>query len=57
MMFSSEDGNDLPSSNATLANSQELMTLFQSITNTTSADDIRCKVLVAIVCLEQKDNI
>ena len=57
MMFSSEDDNDLSSSNTTLANSQELMTLFQSITNTTSADDIRCKVLVAIVCLEQKDNI
>ena len=28
MRFFSEDSNDLPSSNATLANSQELMTLF-----------------------------
>ena len=57
MMFSSEDGNYLPSSNATLANYQELMTLFQSITNTNSADDILCKVLAAIACLEQKDNV
>ena len=56
-IFSSEDNNNLPSSNLTLVNSQELMTLFQSITNTTSIDDILCKVLAAIVCLEQKDNI
>ena len=51
-IFSSEDNNNLPSSNLTLVNSQELMTLFQSITNTTSIDDILCKVLAAIAYLE-----
>ena len=52
------DGDDnLPSSNLTAVNSQELMTLFQSVINTTSVDDILCKVLAASACLEQKDNI